>query len=113
MKVFEINPQAQEKVVFTFTEYLLIPKLSGCYLLTSFDDTILYIGQTKNLFNRFQQHLNNPQKTQPINKAKVAWFYYKIVAELDINKIERTWMNEYQRQHGILPPLNKIHSPLS
>lgn len=112
MNASSLIPQPTDKMAFNIRNWLLIPKLSGCYVLTSGDDFILYIGLTKNLYNRFQQHINDPNKTMPTENGRAIWFHYLPAEEINLHKIERSWMNEYQRQHGVLPILNKIQSPI-
>jgi len=112
MKIEELLPKPDNKVHFKLSFYKNVPKISGCYILTTLENDILYIGLSDNLHNRFQQHLDNPEKTQPTPVGKATWFFY---LEYDINnlpKLERTWLNQFEAISGELPLLNKVNSPV-
>jgi len=113
MKVNELVPVPTEKVLFKLPSFKLLPKQAGCYVITTYYDEILYIGLSDNLFNRFQQHLNNPAKTNPTEIGKAVWFHYIIYNSLQLERLERTWLNQYESLNGRLPLLNKLNSPVS
>lgn len=113
MKVAQLFPQPTDKVYFKLSLFKIVPKKMGCYTLSTFDDDILYIGLSDDLFTRFQQHLNNPEKTNPTKNGKAVWFYYTYYDPTNLEQLERTWLNQYQAIHGELPILNKINSPIS
>jgi len=98
-------------VPFKLESFKYVPLVAGCYILTTFDDDILYIGLSENLYVRFQQHLNNPQKTIPTKEGKAVWFYFAIYDSMNLPKLERTWLNQFNNLHGKLPILNKVSSP--
>ena len=77
MKIDELIPFPTEKVQFKLSSFKLVPHLDGCYILTTFDNDILYIGLATDLNNRFKQHLENPEKTSPTIEGKAIWFYYQ------------------------------------
>ena len=112
MKVEEIIPLPEDRVRFDIAHFKTVPKEAGCYLLTTFEGNILYIGLAKNLFKRFQNHLANPDKTKPTKEGKAFWFYFKIYDPKNLPKLERTWLNHFESIHGILPIRNKIKSPV-
>lgn len=113
MIVNELNPLPTNKVLFKLSSYKTVPKEAGCYILTTFDDAILYIGLSDNLFNRFRQHLDNSAKTNPTNDGKAIWFHYLLYDKMNLNKLERTWLNQFHVVHGQNPILNKIDSPIN
>jgi len=113
MKIKELIPQPNDKVYFKLASFKIVPKQSGCYVLTTIDNEILYIGLSNNLFDRFQQHLGNPQKTNSTIKGKVVWFYYSIYDVTNLPKLERSWLNQYVAIHGERPLLNNLDSPVS
>ncbi len=82
------------------------------YLITTFDDEILYIGLTDNLQRRFGEHSGNKEKNNSTKQGRAFWFYYMMCAEKELCKIERTWLNQYEIIHGNLPVLNKVSSPI-
>ncbi len=112
MKVEELVPLPKERVTFKLASFKFVPKVSGCYVITTFDGDILYIGLSENLYERFQQHLNNPDKISPTKNGKAIWFYFLNYNLLSLYQLERTWINQFVAEHGQLPILNRVNSPL-
>lgn len=113
MKVEELFPLPKDKVLFKLSSFKSVPKETGCYVLTTFDNDILYIGLSENLNDRFKQHLDNPEKTNPTKEGKAIWFYFTTYDPKNLPKLERTWINQFVALHGRLPILNKVNSPVS
>lgn len=113
MKVEDLKPLPKEKTSFKLSSFKLIPKQAACYIITNSEGDILYIGLSDNLFNRFLQHLGNPEKTNPTTFGKAIWFYYLVYDPINLPKLERTWLNQFAAIHGGLPVLNKVNSPIS
>ena len=113
MKIDDLNPKPSTKVQFKLASFKSVPFENGCYVLTTFDDHILYIGLATALNNRFKQHLDNPEKTNPTSEGKAIWFYFTAFDPKNLPKLERTWMNQFTSINGRLPILNKINSPVS
>lgn len=113
MKVEELIAQPKDRVHFKLASFKSVPKVTGCYVLTTFDSDILYIGLSKNLNDRFQQHLDNPEKTNPTKDGKSFWFYFTTYNPKNLPKLERSWLNQYNNVHGRRPILNKADSPIS
>jgi hypothetical protein len=112
MKVKELIPLPKDKVHFRRSSFKSVPKAPGCYVLATFDNDILYIGLSDNFFSRFQQHLDNSDKTKPTEEGKAIWFYFKIYDPKNLPKLERTWLNQFTSKHGRRPILNKKDSPI-
>jgi hypothetical protein len=112
MTVDELTPLPTDKVQFKLSSFKAVPQTTGCYVLTTFDNSILYIGLAKNLNARFKQHLDNPEKTNPTTEGKAIWFYYATFDPNNLPKLERTWLNQFSNKHGRLPILNKMNSPV-
>ena len=112
MKIEELIPQPKNKMQFKLASFKLVPKVAGCYLLTTFDHDILYIGLSENLYERFQQHLNNSEKTNPTIDGKAIWFYFTIYDPKNLPILERTWLNQFNNKHSRRPILNKADSPI-
>jgi|SRR6185312_14466981 len=112
MKIQELLPFPEAKVTFKLSSFKQVPKVAGCYALTTFENNILYIGLSDNLYSRFQQHLQNSEKVLPTKDGKVVWFYYMEFNRTNLPKLERTWINSFLAKHGTLPILNKINSPI-
>lgn len=113
MKAEELIPLPKDKVHFKLAYFKSVPKETGCYILTNFNNDILYIGLSENLFDRFQEHLNNPEKTNPTENGKAYWFYYLKYDSRNLERLERSWINQYENIHGECPILNKISSPIN
>lgn len=113
MKVDELTPNPTDKVQFKLASFKAVPLENGCYILTTFENEILYIGLATNLNNRFKQHLDNPKKTNPTSEGKAIWFHFTTFNPKNLPKLERTWLNQFSNKHGRLPILNKVNSPIS
>ena len=113
MNVTELIPQPVEKVLFKLSSFRKVPQTAGCYILTTFEGIILYIGLSIDLNKRFQQHLDNPEKIHLTERGKAFWFHFSDYDRNNLNKLERTWLNQYQTVHGRRPILNKADSPIS
>ncbi len=113
MKIEELSPLPINKVNFKFASFKSVPKDTGCYILATFDNDILYVGLSDNLFERFQQHLDNFEKTKPTKDGKAVWFYFTTYDSKNLPKLERTWLNQFLNNHGRRPILNKVDSPIS
>lgn len=112
MKIDELIPKPVEKVQFKLAYFKSVPHSNGCYILSTFENDILYIGLAINLNNRFKQHLENPEKTNPTLEGKAIWFYFTTFDPINLPKLERTWLNQFANVHGRLPILNKVNSPI-
>lgn len=113
MKIDCLYPKLETKVQFKHSSLKLVPQCSGCYVLTSFINDILYIGLSVNLNHRMKQHLENSEKTTPTEDGKSFWFYFIKCDKIKLENIERTWLNHYFSIHGRMPILNKLHSPVN
>lgn len=113
MKAENLVPQPLEKVQFRLSSYKLVPIKAGCYCITTFDNNILYIGLSENIHERLYQHLKNPDKVKPSEEGKAIWFYFMRYDKRNLQKLERTWLNQYVSIHGRLPILNKVNSPIT
>ncbi len=112
MKITSIEPRPDKRVLFKLSSYKTVPKASGCYVLTTFGDEVLYIGLALNLNTRFNQHLENHEKINVTAEGKAVWFYYFLYDSKNLQKLERTWLNQFVNFNGRLPILNKINSPV-
>ncbi len=112
MNISELSPLPNNKISFRLCEYSKIPKECGCYVLSSLEGEIFYIGLSNNIHRRFQEHLESSEKTSKTAFGKAIWFSYLLCDKLNLEKLERTWLNEYQAKHGKLPIWNKVQSPI-
>jgi len=104
-----LQPRADRREAFRRHRQKSIPDGPGCYVLTSFTGVVLYIGLATDLRRRFGQHLDSPQKRAPTVHGLAVLFYWR--EALEINKLERTWLNIHELAEGRLPVLNAVHSP--
>ena len=111
MKIEDLKPSPNRRENFLRKRQRFIPDKSGCYVLTTFQDDILYVGLTNDLRQRFGKHLDDPQKTSKTENGRAFFFHWLECDEL--NKVERTWLNDCVLTDGALPILNKINSPIS
>jgi hypothetical protein len=88
-----------------------VSEKSGCYVLTTFGNVVLYIGQALNIRNRMVNHLDTPEKTRENPEGRAIFFYW--LEYDDIGKLERTWLNTHVQHEGRYPILNKLYSPVS
>lgn len=86
-----------------------VPAGSGCYVLTTFEEHVLYVGLAVNLRRRFIEHLDNPEKTKLTAEGRATKFHW--LETSDIQRVERTWLNIHVNAEGRFPILNKIYSP--
>jgi hypothetical protein len=111
MNISQLIPQPTHWETFKRHCERFIPEKPGCYVLTTFSKVVLYIGLTSNLRKRMNDHLDNPNKTSETKVGRAVLFFW--IESLDINKIERTWMNTHIQYEGSLPELNSVYSPTS
>lgn len=109
MNVIDLVPQPIKKEAFMRSRERFVPATAGCYVLTTIDGLVLYIGLAENLRRRMGQHLNNPQKTEPTKRGRAVLFHW--FESGDTQKIERTWLNIHIQHEGMLPELNSVYSP--
>ena len=108
MLVSLLIPSIDEKVEFVYAELYAVPEKSGCYILTAYDGTILYIGQSKNICKRMERHLDDNLKTKQTPWGVAFWLYYKLCDEHDLSSLENGWLNQYMdKNKKKLPFFNK------
>lgn len=112
MNATSLIPAPEGKIRFHLSCHRQVPQKSGCYALTTFYGDILYIGLSENIFERFRQHLSNPEKTNPTDAGKAVWFYFLLYQKEGLAKLERTWLNQFESEHVFKPMLNKVNSPI-
>ena len=111
MKLDMLVPQPVKCEIFKRSRERFIPEKSGCYVMTTFANDVLYVGLAKNLRSRINNHLDSDEKTSRTALGRATYFYW--LEGLEIGKIERTWMNIHIQYEGVLPPLNTVYSPVS
>lgn len=107
MKIVNLYPKLHNRVPFRLSEARRVPERSGCYVLASIHDDVIYIGQSVNLCQRMQQHLNTSRMTQITSVGLVVWFYYGMIPLEKIEGIESQLIFNYKAVEGQLPPLNR------
>ena len=112
MRIDRLVPKAPHRIQFHLRFRKFVPREAGCYALATFDNQVVYVGLSDNLYERFAQHWDTKGKREPTTIGRAFWFYYLMCAQKDLCRIERTWMNQYLELHGMLPVLNKVNSPI-
>lgn len=97
-----------DKLAFELRFSKFAPESSGCYILASIYDDVLYIGQTENLSRRMEEHWKDPRMTQPTQLGLSFWFYYQDVPIEELRFTERSLLAQHVFGHGRLPPFNRI-----
>jgi GIY-YIG catalytic domain-containing protein len=109
MNIGELNPPPTRRESFSRNKERFVPEVAGCYVLTTFEGTILYVGLTDNLRRRFNEHLDSAQKTGLTKFGRAVLFHWLETA--DTYRVERTWLNTHSYTEGALPVLNGMSSP--
>ena len=112
MLVSDLLPKADGKVKFNYSALDKSPAESGCYIITTFDGTILYIGQSDNIRRRMEEHLDEKEKTKETPWGVSFWLYYKLYDKTKLNELEREWTNEYKLKMGKRPHFSKNDPPI-
>lgn len=114
MKVEALQPRPLIRQVFSLAAAKHVPPRPGCYVLATYDGSILYIGLASKLSARIKNHLDSVAKTAATESGRAHWFWYlECKSEAEINRLERGWQNQHELCEGRLPVLNSIHSPVS
>ena len=103
MNIGELNPEATYCQPFNRNKERFVPEVAGCYVLTTFEGMILYVGLTDNLRRRLNEHLDSAQKTGLTKFGRAALFHWLETA--DTYRVERTWLNTHSYTEGALPCL--------
>lgn len=113
MNVKDLIPNPSDRVLFQASSIKLLEPVSGCYVLSTFEGFILYVGLTVDLKVRFDNHVGDEVKRGTTADGRAFWFYFFKCDFKDLQKIERTWQNDFKSKHGRNPILNHRDSPIS
>jgi hypothetical protein len=111
MNVTALTPTPDKREPFRRSRERFVPCKTGCYVLSTFEGAVLYIGLAVDLRRRMNDHLDAPEKTKSTEQGRAVWFYWLETGET--NKVERTWMNIHIQHEAGLPILNRVYSPIS
>lgn len=111
MNVADVCPAPQSVEPFRLACAKFVPEKPGCYLLSTATGHILYAGLASVLRSRMIQHLEDPKKIAETPEGRAVCFHWLECVE--INSVERGWLNAHRVQHGRLPILNELNSPVS
>jgi len=112
MKICELTPRPLERIAFSWAENRASYKGAGCYVLAAFDTTVMYVGLAKSIKTRMADHLDSQDKRKGANGVVPFWFYSIPCLVSEMNAIERGWINQSILIDGLIPPLNRVHSPV-
>jgi len=88
-----------------------VPSAAGCYVLSTYEGVVLYVGLAVDLRRRMNDHLNTPGKRKLTEQGRAVWFHW--VETDQTNMVERTWLNIHIQHEGVMPILNLTYSPVS
>ena len=114
MKVSELTPAPAERIRFNgWRQRTASPLSPGCYIIASFKDDILYIGQSKRISGRMKEHLTDLCKRQCTPYGVAYWLYHFVCENKgELNALERGWVLQHKaREDGEMPPFNKVMPP--
>lgn len=111
MNVGTLTPQPSNSESFRRSRERFITESAGCYVLSTFDGRVLYVGLAENIRRRVNQHLDSRAKTESTTDGRAVIVHWLETKET--NKVERTWMNIHITCEGRLPILNSVYSPTS
>ena len=109
MFVDQLHPKVENRVDFSLASLGVTPEVAGCYVLSSFQGDILYIGKTKSLHKRLEQHCNDLEKQQRSPVGVVQFMYYRVCSAAEMTELERAWTAQFaMRNKGALPHFARI-----
>jgi hypothetical protein len=111
MTIDKLVPMPTKRETFRHSSLRFVPESAGCYVLTTFGNLVLYIGQAVNIRRRMNDHLDDPHKTELTSLGRAFFFYW--LEYDDIGKLERTWLNIHGEYEPTFPILNRVNSPVS
>ena len=111
MNVDNLDPCPKFRENFRRDRQIFVPAVADCYALCTFQGIVLDVGLTNNLWRRFNDHLNDVDKTSTTKFGR-AFFYYWIECD-EVERMERTWLNKCEIVDRVLPIFNRVSSPLS
>lgn len=111
MNHIHLDPWPNGSEPFRRDRQKFVPDRPGCYVLTTFEGEVLYIGLAVDVRRRMGEHLDTPAKRAPTLKGKAVTFRW--CERTDLERVERTWMNIHIQHEGALPILNGAYSPVS
>ncbi len=112
MNINKLTPAPQGKVKFDLSMHYKVPQESGCYVITTYEEDILYIGKAVNIHKRFKKHLDSPEKTSLTPKGQAIWFHWLEWDKTKLNALEGGWANFYKAAEGERPIMNLIDPPV-
>lgn len=112
MKVEKLSPAPIKQAKFSWSHNKAVPDKPGCYVISTYNDDVLYVGlATKSIRSRMGNHLDTPEKRKESALGVPFWFYYIERPSVEVESIERGWMNQAILEDGAMPTLNKVYSP--
>ena len=110
MLVSYLVPIPDNGIIFNCLGPDEVPEDSGCYVIATFDYTILYIGQSINIRSRMRDHLYTEEMTATMPSGKSAyWFCYTLCPIAELNQLEGNWIGDHKlNEDGKLPPFNDV-----
>lgn len=111
MNITALIPLPEKREPFRRDRERFVPNTAGCYVLSTFEGVVLYVGLAVDLRRRMNDHLDTPEKKNLTKQGRAVWFHW--VDTTDTNLVERTWLNIHIQHEGVMPLLNQVFSPIS
>lgn len=82
----------------------LLPKQPGCYLMKDINNTIIYVGKAKNLYNRVRSYFtgSHDAKTTKLISLIVDFEYIITTSETEALVLENNLIKEYNPKYNIM-----------
>ena len=113
MRVGCLSPCPKLYTQFAWSHHVTVPKVPGCYALVTYSGILLYVGlASASIADRMATHLKTEEKRKGSADGVPCWLYYIECPAIEVNALERGWMNRAILEDGDIPPLNKVYSPV-
>ncbi|MYD53444.1 MAG: hypothetical protein F4W96_03950 [Chloroflexi bacterium] len=107
-----LAPQPTQRIPFQRRHLARVPANSGCYVLSTFDETVVYIGKAQDLRRRVGTHLGDRSKREVSDRGVAVWLDFRLTAVAELGQLESAWVEQYKLEEGgRLPPFNEINPP--
>tara|TARA_B100001057_G_scaffold468782_1_gene528334 strand:- start:497 stop:901 length:405 start_codon:yes stop_codon:yes gene_type:complete len=95
-----LKPAFDNSIVYKISSAFLLPKHPGVYFIHDFRG-VLYIGESKNLRNRFLQHFyreENLSLKEMISNpcGEIRFFWFKVSNKFKSIKIQKDWIRIFK-----------------
>lgn len=113
MRIDRLKPCPKSFTQFAWSHHVTAPTNPGCYALVTYAGIVLYVGlASSSIADRMAVHLETEAKRKGTPDGVPFWLYYVECPACEVKSLERGWMNQSILEDGVIPPLNKVYSPV-